>query len=289
MLLDSEMQRTCSPQNEAGAEKIISSKQFSPIVKWAGGKSRYLDSLKQYFPKSFANYFEPFVGSAAIYLAIKPVSATLGDLNEDLINFYNVLSADWRGIEKKLGRLTNDKSTYYAMRNLQPKSALDKAVRFIYLNRTCYNGLFRVNLDGKFNVPFGHNGRPVAIDRERLKTASIAFARATLLCCDFEKTCSKAKKNDLVFFDPPYSVAHENNGFVKYNASLFSWRDQERLKAIVDVLSGQGTFVVITNAAHDSIRKLYRGYQIVPFERSSTLSGAIHGRRQVTELVIRNF
>lgn len=209
-----------------------------------------------------------------MYLALQPDSAVLGDINEELINFYDILVGNWRKLYDALVHLPNEWDTYYRMRATRPSTPFRRAVRFFYLNRTCFNCLFRTNLRGEFNVPFGNSGRRILPDWERFEEVSSAFQKSTLLCGDFEATCSNAVGGDLLFFDPPYTVSHENNGFIKYNANLFAWRDQERLKSF---------------ASHDSIRRLYRTYEINSFERSSTLSAQLHGRHNVRELIITNF
>jgi len=240
-------------------------------------------------PQAFGRFYEPFLGSAAMFLAMRPPRAVLSDLNKELINFYEELAGNWRELYDAMASLTNDSETYYRMRIARPRTPFRSAVRFFYLNRTCFNGIFRTNLRGEFNVPFGNNGRSILPDPHRFQQVAAAFRKSTLVAGDFEAACFNAAKGDLVFFDPPYTVSHENNGFIKYNANLFAWRDQERLKSLVDALTERGTFVVLTNACHDSIRRLYRAYAIYPFERSSTLSAVLHGRRNVTELIIKNF
>lgn len=261
----------------------------SPIVKWPGGKSKHWNSLKPFIPKSYNTYFEPFLGSAAIFLAIRPTKAILGDLNSELINFYNILSTNYISIYNKLRELPNTKEHYYQVRQSKPKTKVQKAVRFFYLNKTCYNGLFRTNLKGEFNVPFGNNERKILGDRLNFESVSRAMRRATLLSGDFEDICKTARPHDFIFFDPPYTVAHQNNGFIKYNATLFAWKDQQRLKLLIDKLTSRGVMVLLTNADHHSIRELYCGYRVSSFNRSSTLSGAIYGRRIVSELVITNY
>ena len=262
------------------------STKIEPVLKWPGGKSLLLPSLLSAIPQAKGRFFEPFLGSAAVFLGLNPPSAVLGDVNKELINFYTVLRDSPVDLYRAISRLRNTHEEYYALRSAKPRAALTRATRLFFLNKTCFNGLYRTNRNGEFNVPFGDNGRQILPAEKRFLVVSQALKAATLVTTDFETTCKSAISGDVVYFDPPYTVAHNNNGFIKYNARLFSWQDQLRLKALVDCLVSRGVTVVLTNADHHSIRALYDRYVIRRLERHSVLSGSAKGRKRVSELLI---
>lgn len=263
--------------------------RLRPVVKWPGGKSALVDSLLNILPRTFNHYYEPFAGSAAVFLALLPPDATISDRNYELINFYEVLRTHPLRLFESISRLPNNSTTYYRLRGSTPASSFQQARRFLYLNRTCFGGLYRLNRSEAFNVPFGKNGRTVLPDRDRFMTVAKAFQGVSLRCDDFQTVLSNANRGDLVYFDPPYTVAHNNNGFLRYNATLFSWKDQERLKSTVDILTANGVSVVVTNADHPSLRNLYRGYNMKSLVRASTLSARPQLRRPTTELLVTNY
>jgi DNA adenine methylase len=240
-------------------------------------------------PRAYLRYFEPFLGGATLFFSLAPKAAVLGDLNRELVDFYRVIRQNCEAVARRLAELRNDRSSYYAWRGFVPRDPLSRAVRFLFLNRTCFNGLYRTNSRGEFNVPFGNNHRPVIADVENLRRAAAALRWATIVCADFERTCADAASGDLVYFDPPYTVAHERNGFLKYNARIFSWTDQTRLRRLVDRLTKHGVAIILTNAAHRSVRELYRGYNIRTVRRLSLLSAASSARRPVKELIVTNY
>lgn len=260
-----------------------------PVVKWPGGKRLLVARLTKLVPASFRMYIEPFFGGGALFFKLQPQKAVLADTNADLMNFCARLAQDPERIIARLRRRKNTSQAYYRARNSRPRSAIDRAVRFIYLNRTCFNGLYRTNLAGDFNVPFGDNGRPVLRDPDHLRAAAHALRGRSLLCQDFSGTCDLARSGDFVYLDPPYITAHANNGFVKYNQHLFTWDDQERLARVFASLTSRDVRVLMTNAAHSSIRRLYSAYRLSTHERSCVLSGETKGRRRVRELCIRNY
>lgn len=263
--------------------------KLQPVVKWPGGKRQLLPEILQHVPASYNRYFEPFFGGGALFFSLKPEQAFLGDLNEELVNFYLQLTQHCGEIIKQVKRLRKDPESYYRIRQSRPRSSLGKAVRFFYLNRTCFNGLYRINKCGNFNVPFGGGKRTILNNVENLQAASKLLRKVTIVCRDFERTCSEVKGGDFVYFDPPYTVTHDNNAFLKYNSTIFSWDDQLRLRDLVLNLSERGAKVVVTNAAHSSIEKLYRGFNIFRARRMSLLSAKSCARRSVSELIVTNF
>jgi DNA adenine methylase len=261
---------------------------MDPILKWPGGKRHLLKTLLPLASDVRGRYFEPFLGGGALYFAVAPKHAMLGDINPDLVNFYHQLVANPKSLVDRISKLKNNATTYYRLRASSPPTSLDQAVRFFFLNKTCFNGLYRTNLRGQFNVPFGNNKRAVLASPECFKVAARMLRTTTLRVADFESTCNLASKGDFVFLDPPYTVAHENNGFVRYNAPLFTWSDQARLREVVERLSSRGVRFVVTNASHPSIERLYKGFRHYQVTRMSLLSANSKFRRPVTELVTTN-
>jgi len=262
---------------------------MKPVLKWPGGKRCLINDLLKLAPDKYGLYLEPFLGGGALFFQLKPGRSQLSDTNVDLINFYRLIKQDWRAVFNKAKEHSNDEETYYCVRATEPKMPVDRAARFLYLNKTAFNGLHRTNAAGKFNVPFGNNGRRVVPSPASFAAAGRLLCRARLQCVDFEVACEAAERNDFVFFDPPYTVAHENNGFIKYNAALFTWEDQERLRDCADLLSRRKVKFLMTNAAHASIAKLYHGYEQILISRMSMLSADPSARKKVNEVVIRNY
>ena len=261
-----------------------------PFLKWAGGKRWFTQSCRDVFPDKFRCYIEPFLGSGAVFFSINPSKAVLSDINDDLINAYRIVQ--WRRnllFDKLIDHhRRHSDEYYYSTRATRPTDKVARAARFIYLNRTCWNGLYRVNKSGEFNVPKGTKSK-VLLETDDFLAVSRCLAKAELMACDFELSIAKAGTNDLVFLDPPYTVKHNHNGFIKYNNNLFSWEDQIRLANAVKSASKRGAYIVMTNANHDSIRELYKGFHLISLTRHSVLSGKAKARIKTEELLVRNF
>lgn len=261
----------------------------SPFLKWAGGKRWLISKYSNIFPQEYSQYIEPFLGSGAVFFHLKPTGGILSDLNKELIDVYKAIKDDWREIVALLQdyQKSHNSEFYYNTRNNEVTSSSEKAARFIYLNRTCWNGLYRVNLNGKFNVPIGTKTK-VILDNDNFAAIAAALENIELVHSDFEDTISYAKNDDFVFIDPPYTVKHNNNGFIKYNENLFSWDDQVRLRDSAANAIQRGAKVIITNAAHDSVEQLYADkiFTISKFTRHSVLAGTIKDRKPCEELII---
>lgn len=262
-----------------------------PFLKWAGGKrwfvNRYLDDL----PTDFGRYIEPFLGSGALFFALKPREAILSDLNADLVDTFAAIKQDWRRVVSALRRYQRLHSTafYYRIRSSRPRSEAARAARFIYLNRTCWNGLYRVNIRGQFNVPMGTKDS-VLLDCDDFPRASALLKHASLISADFESVIARARRGDLIFADPPYVTAHSQNGFLKYNEKLFSWDDQVRLMECLRKAKNSGVQVLATNADTPSIRKLYeKSFTVRAATRSSIIAASSGRRGTVSELVISSW
>ncbi|MFA7060434.1 MAG: Dam family site-specific DNA-(adenine-N6)-methyltransferase [Pedobacter sp.] len=261
----------------------------SPFLKWVGGKRWLISKHCNIFPQKYSQYIEPFLGSGAVFFHLKPTTGILSDLNKELIDVYKAIKEGWREIDAILQdyQKNHNSEFYYNTRNNEVTSSPEKAARFIYLNRTCWNGLYRVNLNGKFNVPIGTKTK-VILDNDNFAAIAAALENIELVHSDFEDTISYAKNDDFVFIDPPYTVKHNNNGFIKYNENLFSWDDQVRLRDSTANAIQRGAKVIITNAAHDSVEQLYTDkiFTISKFTRHSVLAGTIKDRKPCEELII---
>lgn len=261
---------------------------MKPFLKWAGGK-RWLFSqdLVGTLPE-FDRYIEPFVGGGAAFFAVKPANAILSDVNPELINLYRHVCTHPKDIADGLREFqkNHSKTFYYDQRAKNYTPDIDGAVRMLYLNRTCWNGLFRLNLSGAFNVPIGTKSK-IFDPSEDFESYSSQLKAAELFCCDFESIIDLSKGGDLIFIDPPYTVKHNMNGFVKYNESIFEWKDQIRLSESLKRAINRGAKVIMTNADHSSIRELYRDVGEIYYQsRPSVISGSIKGRSPTTELVL---
>jgi len=244
----------------------------------------YLDSFTSL---RWNRYVEPFLGSGAAFFALNPKRALLNDANQELVDTYKAIKHDWVSVVDKLYEHDEQHSEdhYYKMRALTPRSASSKAARFIYLNRTCFNGLYRVNKKGRFNVPLGTKTSAI-LDTDNFSEISRRLAKAELLSGDFEAVIATCGAGDLIYADPPYTVKHNTNGFLKYNEKLFSWADQERLRlGLIDAKS-RGAAVIISNADHPSLRELYDGATHLTANRHSIMASESARRKMTTELLI---
>jgi len=261
---------------------------IQPFLKWAGGKRWLVKNYSNLIPRHFNRYIEPFLGSGAVFFYLQPNDALIGDTNKDLVETYQALKQDWKLLYVYLERhhARHNREYYYHVRSQIPSSNIEKAARFIYLNRTCWNGLYRVNLNGTFNVPIGTKTK-VIYDDDQFGKISDLLQKAQIVGCDFEVLIDQASAGDFLFVDPPYTVRHNNNSFIKYNEILFSWADQERLFLSLVKAKERGAFVFATNAFHRSLIELYYGnFKTFPVSRMSAISSNVKTRRKFQELII---
>lgn len=261
-----------------------------PFLKWAGGKRWLAHGHRKIFPNTFKCYLEPFLGSGAVFFKLRPHQALLADINAELINTYRVIRDDWQGLARRLrvhSRRHSD-DYYYEVRSCVPRDEVHRAARIVYLNRTCWNGLYRVNRKGEFNVPRGTKDT-VLLETDDFERISELLQAVRLEVWDFEKTIDSAGPDDLIFADPPYTVKHNNNGFIKYNDTIFSWDDQVRLRDALCRAHTRGVRIVATNANHESIRDLYKDFAQDSLSRASVLAGQSRARGSTEELLMRNF
>jgi len=269
------------------------------FLKWAGGKLQLIKQFEKLFPASFRNYYEPFVGSGAVFFFIKsklkPNKAILSDTNEELINcFVIVRDKPSELIEVLLNyRKRHSKEQYYEVRSLEPDALdnINRAARLIYLNKTCFNGLYRVNSKGQFNVPFGDYENPSIFDTNALFQASQLLQGVQLRVMNFEKVIDFAEKDDFVYFDPPYIPLSKTSNFTQYSRSHFSMKQQKLLSKVFKLLDSRGCFVMLSNSDHSSTRELYQGYEknivIVRAKRKINSIGTKRGA--INEVVLTNY
>lgn len=259
-----------------------------PPLKWAGGKRWLFQHYENRLPAETERYIEPFFGGGAAFFAFCPKRAILSDVNAELMNLYSFLklSPGDLFVELQKHHKLHSREHYYGIRAIRPTRDLQGAARTLYLNRTCWNGLYRVNKRGEFNVPIGSKAS-VVYESDDFDALALRLRDAELDVCDFERSIDKAGAGDFVFADPPYTVKHNFNGFLKYNENIFSWEDQKRLAKCLAAAKKRGADVFLTNADHQSIRDLYKGaFEISRIKRASVISGNSSSRGTTTELVI---
>lgn len=264
---------------------------IKPFLRWAGGKTWLTTHIGEFLPKTVNNYHEPFLGGGSMFFHLKSKNIInkkcyLSDTNEELINAYKVLKNQPNELFELLKTHKNDEKEYYKIRSTQFNNNIERASRFFYLNKTSFNGIYRVNKNGQYNVPFGHRKLEVLYNFEQLEKTSKSLKNCFFSVLDFKKSIVKVKEGDLVFLDPPYTVAHENNGFIQYNQSLFSWENQIELsKLLLEIKEKKANFI-LTNAYHTSIEKIYddKGKKTI-LSRASTIGGIGASRTTYNELI----
>lgn len=265
----------------------------SPVIKWVGGKTKLLPELLARMPQHYHRYYEPFAGGAALFFRLAPQRAVIADSNRDLIGLYSTLAKDPAGVVARLEhhRAVHDEDHYYAMRAkwnddhaLWP--AADRAAAFIYLNKTCFNGLWRVNRAGAFNVPIGRYADPPICVPSALHAASTVLARAELRCSDYKMATRDANAGDFVYFDPPYDPVTSTANFTSYSANGFGEADQRELAATARQLIARGCRVMLSNSDTPLIRSLYKGLRIDRVRCARAINSNASKRGEVDELII---
>lgn len=262
-----------------------------PPVKWAGGKGQLLPQLAPLFPKGFGTYHEPFVGGGAVFFHLLPERAVLIDNNPDLINFYLVVRDRLEELLAHARGHRNEKEYYYQVRALDPETLgpVERASRFLFLNKTAYNGLWRVNKQGKHNVPFGRYKNPKIVDEENLRRVRAALQKAEILLGDFSLVLEYARPGDFVYFDPPYNPLSDTANFAEYTMEGFGPEDQERLCRVFRELDRRGCFLMLSNSDSALIWQLYEGFDIRRVWAKRAINSRPEGRGPIAELVIRNY
>lgn len=263
-----------------------------PFLKWAGGKSQLLAQYARYFPNVLkGTYHEPFLGGGAVYFCLRPPKAVLSDLNSELIRCYRVIKDRPEELISDLLQHENTPDYYYHLRSLDPAamSDVERASRTIYLNKTCYNGLYRVNRTGQFNVPFGRYLNPRFCEPENIRAVSRQLQSAELLVASFERVLQRAKKGDFIYFDPPYHPLSPTSNFTAYTKGAFGVEDQRKLAKVFEALDSRGCLVMLSNSATPLVSRFYKRYAKVRVSASRAINSVASRRGRVSELLILNY
>lgn len=275
----------------------------APILKWAGGKRRLVQAVLSRAPDHFTTYHEPFLGGGAVFFGLcregRIRLAYLNDLNADLMNTYSAVRDHVDAVIEELARLADGYlsaphkergAVYYRIRATKPLQEVSRAAWLMFLNRTCYNGLYRVNRSGDFNVPHGDYANPRILDEERLLAASACLRTAELLSEDFPISCRRAVAGDFVYLDPPYQPLTATSNFTSYTTGNFGESDQFRLRDEFEALTARGVAAILSNSSHPLISELYEGhgYSVEKVFMARAINSAGQGRAPIAELLISN-
>lgn len=273
----------------------IKSEIAYPIVKWAGGKRQLLVDIKQNMPKSFNRYFEPFIGGGAVFFNLKSDNSYISDINEELINLYLVIKNTPELLIEDLRKHKNNKDYFYEIRSIdrteeyRKLSIIQKASRFIYLNKTCFNGLYRVNSKGEFNVPFGNYKNPRIVDEQNILNSSLLLKKTEIRHADFSDILNYVEKNDFVYFDPPYLPLNETSSFTSYTKEGFDIDMQFKLREVCDELNDKGVKFLLSNSDTKIINDLYSEYNIKKVYATRAINSNSSGRGKISEVLVRNY
>ena len=273
-------------------------KLVSPVLKWVGGKRQLLPSIKPMLPKRITSYCEPFVGGGAVLFELQPKKAIINDINSDLILVYTVIRDNVEALIELLETYPNEESFYYELRNIdrdQTKynklSEIERAARVIFLNKTCYNGLYRVNNAGEFNSPFGKYKSPNIVNAPVLRAVSTYFnsSEITFSTTDFELVLEQVRKGTFVYLDPPYDPVSDTSSFTGYSKGGFSREQQIQLRECCDRLNARGVKFMLSNSATDFIREQYSDYHITIVQAKRAINSVASKRGDVDEVIITNY
>lgn len=286
-------------KSQAYCTTVIRNDLVQPFLKWAGGKRQLIPTIRTFIPQKYRVYFEPFVGAGAVLFELQPSTAVINDANPELVNCYRVIKAHPDQLIEHARSHPINKRYFYKLRSLdrdadfQTLSPIERASRVIFLNKTCYNGLFRVNSKGHFNVPFGRYSEPKILDPVAIRAVSnyLRDAKVKILNVDFAKSLALASINDFVYLDPPYDPVSDTSSFTGYNLHSFGRDEQRRLKAVCDDLHRRGCKLLLSNSATNFIRKLYSDksrYTIVDVHANRNINSVGTARGKISELLIFN-
>lgn len=278
---------------------MATNKLVQPFLKWAGGKRQLIKEIEKYIPSSneINTYYEPFLGGGAVLFHLQPKKAVVNDYNTDLMTTYEVIRDNVDELIEDLKKHKNTSEYFYEIRSWDWKpdfdkiSKIKKASRLIYLNKTCFNGLFRVNSNGEFNTPFGNYKKPNIVNEKVLRAVSKYLNEndVILLNCDFENALINIKKGDFVYLDPPYYPISNSSNFTGYTLDGFSESDQVRLKELCDKLTERGIKFLLSNSSAPFILELYKDYKIEFVKARRTINSNGDGRGKIKEVLVRNY
>jgi len=267
-----------------------------PFLKWAGGKRQLISQMHRYFPKNFNKYIEPFIGGGAVFFYLKPKFSIIIDINEELINCYKVVKNNVKELIELLKTRKNEKNYYYKIRALDRNlekydklSNIEKASRMIYLNKCCYNGLYRVNSKGEFNVPFGKYKNPNFCDEKNLLAVSKALGNVKIILGSFEKCLDYTEKGDFVYFDPPYHPISKTSSFTSYTKENFGKESQIKLFKVFKKLDELGGKLMLSNSYNVYIKNLYQNYKTITLDARRVINCNAAKRGKIKELLILNY
>jgi DNA adenine methylase len=267
-----------------------------PVIKWVGGKRQLIEAIKANMPQSFQRYFEPFIGGAALFFALKHKESFINDYNPELTNLYEIIKTKPYELIEDLKHHKNTSEYYYELRALDRDEAkykrlskVKKASRFIFLNKTGYNGLYRVNKKGQNNVPYGRYVNPAIFDAENILSCSKYLQSATITTGDFENIKKDLKQGDFVYFDPPYVPLNATSNFTGYTDKGFDEDMQFRLKELCDYIDSIGAYFLLSNSYTDFILDLYKDYTITTVKANRALNCKGDGRGKIKEVLVKNY
>lgn len=266
-----------------------------PFVKWPGGKRQLLRELLRNMPKKYGRFFEPFVGGGALFFAVKPEYGYISDINPELMNVYEVVQNNVEELIESLREHRNTEKYFYELRNADRTQGyegwgkIEKASRLIYLNKTCFNGLYRMNSDGHFNVPFGFYKNPNILDEDNLIACSVLLKKTEIALASFEAVEKKARRGDFVYFDPPYVPLNKTSSFTKYYKDDFDWDAQFALRELCDRLHNKGVLLMLSNSYTETVKDLYKNYRVKIVRANRAINCKGDGRGKINELIITNY
>lgn len=274
----------------------------SPILKWVGGKRQLLDNIRPLIPK-YSTYYEPFIGGGAVFFSEQPKKAIINDSNKELINVYRVIKESPEELIQSLqihekNNEDRREEYFYEVRALDRNkseynklSNIEKAARVIYLNKTCYNGLFRVNNSGEFNAPWGNYKKPNIINMQTIRSMNLFLNKADVKICegDYAEALKGIRKGSFVYFDPPYMPISSSSSFTGYTAGGFGEEEQKRLKQICDMLHKKGVYFLLSNSSCEFIKELYGDYKVEVVKAKRNINSVSSKRGAIDEVLIRNY
>ena len=276
-------------EKELKKEITLIEKKAKPFLRWAGGKKWLIKHLNPIIDiDKYNTYHEPFVGGGSVFFNFSPKTSYISDSNEWLIETYESIKENPNEIIKYLKNFSKEKEAYYKIREKKFTNQFKRSAQFIYLNQMSFNGIFRVNLNGKYNVPYGNRSK-YNFDYENIISVSNNLVNVQITHSDFSKTIDNVKKGDLVFLDPPYTITHNLNGFVQYNQKIFSLEDQYKLAEMIKEIKKKKAFYILTNAAHKKVKEIFQNNDtMLEISRASVIGGKGAKRGKYSEYLFTN-
>lgn len=281
--------------SEAVADSFQTRIKCRPFLKWAGGKKQLLPQLMSRIPESFGTYYEPFLGGGALFFELQPELACISDINTELVNCYKVVKNAPSELIKALSQHRYESEHYYSVRNIDRHddylswSSVQRASRLIYLNKTCFNGLYRVNSSGHFNVPFGRHKNPTICDTENLLACSAVLSKIQIEEVSFESILTRVEANDFVYLDPPYAPVSLTSNFTAYAKDGFNSDMQHKLREVCVALDGKGVRFMLSNSSAPQILELYKNFNLELVTASRAINSKANLRGVVDEVIVRNY